>query len=96
MLPNALDGRARQVLGVLVEIGMLVTNLFLLWYGIKLVQITWYQSIAEFPIVSVGVSYLPVPLGGAITSLFIIERFLKGNYFPPPHELDVHETISSE
>jgi TRAP-type C4-dicarboxylate transport system permease small subunit len=96
MLPNALDGRARQVLGVLVEIGVLVTNLFLLWYGIKLVQITWYQSIAEFPIVSVGVSYLPVPLGGAITSLFIIERFLKGNYFPPPHELDVHETISSE
>jgi TRAP-type C4-dicarboxylate transport system permease small subunit len=96
MLPNALDGRARQFLGVLVEIGMLVTNLFLLWYGIKLVQITWYQSIAEFPIVSVGVSYLPVPLGGAITSLFIVERFLKGNYFPPPHEFDVHETISSE
>ncbi len=96
MLPNVLEGRARQILGVFVEIGMLVTNLFLLWYGIKLIQVTWYQSIAEFPIVSVGVSYLPVPLGGAITSLFIIERFLKGNYFPPPHELDVHETISSE
>jgi len=96
MLPSALEGRPRQILGVLVEVGMLVTNLFLLWYGIKLIQVTWYQSIAEFPIVSVGVSYLPVPLGGAITSLFIIERFLKGNYFPPPHELDVHETISSE
>ena len=36
----------------------------MLWYGIKLVQATWYQSIAEFPLVSVGVSYLPVPIGG--------------------------------
>jgi len=96
MLPNALTGTAKTLLGVAVELGMLVTNLFLLWYGIKLVQATWYQSIAEFPIVSVGASYLPVPLGGAITSLFIIERFLRGNFFPPPHELDVNETISSE
>ena len=44
---------------------MLGTNLFMLWYGIKLVQAIWYQSIAEFPLVSVGVSYLPVPIGGA-------------------------------
>ena len=44
---------------------MLATNLFMLWWGIKLVQTTWYQSIAEFPIVSVGVSYLPIPIGGA-------------------------------
>ena len=28
----------------------------------------------RFPLVSVGVSYLPVPIGGAITSLFVIER----------------------
>jgi TRAP-type C4-dicarboxylate transport system permease small subunit len=96
MLPNALTGRPRMLLGMAVEIGMLAANLFVLWYGIKLVQVTWYQSIAEFPIVSVGVSYLPVPLGGAITALFIVERFLKGDFFPPPHEIDAHEAISSE
>ncbi len=96
MLPNALTGRARMLLGMVVEAGMLVANLFLLWYGIKLVQVTWFQSIAEFPIVSVGVSYLPVPIGGAVTSLFIVERFLKGDYFPPPHVFDPSETISSE
>ena len=33
---------------------MLATNLFMLWYGIKLAITTWYQSIAEFPVVSVG------------------------------------------
>ncbi len=95
-LPAALEGTPRVVLGIVVELGMLFINVFLLWYGIKLVQVTWYQTIAEFPIVSVGVSYLPVPIGGAITSLFVVERFLKGEFFPPPHEIDANETISSE
>ena len=30
---------------------MLVTNLFMLVWGIKLVQATWYQAIPEFPVV---------------------------------------------
>ena len=95
MIPDMLEGRARQALGVVVELCMLVTNLFLLWFGVKLCMATWYQTIAEFPIMSVGVSYLPVPIGGAITSVFVIERFLKGNYFPPPND-NALDTISSE
>lgn len=95
-VPGMLEQTSRQLLGMLIEICMLVTNVFLLWYGINLVKTTWYQSIAEFPIVSVGVSYLPVPIGGAITSLFVIERFLKGNYFPPPPEGDAIDALSSE
>ena len=65
---------------------MLGTNLFMLWYGIKLVQTTWHQSIAEFPLVSVGVAYLPIPIGGAITILFVIERLWTQGFFgtPPP------------
>ena len=63
---------------------MAATNLFILVYGIRLVQTTWYQSIAEFPIVSVGVSYLPVPIGGAITALFVIERLLTQRFFEEP------------
>src|SRR5688500_9043902 len=55
ILPNALTGWRRTMLGWLVEILMAGTNLFILIYGIRLVQTTWYQSIAEFPIVSVGV-----------------------------------------
>ena len=53
---------------------MLATNLFMLVWGIKLVQTTWYQSIAEFPLVSAGMAYLPIPIGGALTVLFVIER----------------------
>jgi TRAP-type C4-dicarboxylate transport system permease small subunit len=45
------------------------------------VETTWHQSIAEFPALAVGVTYLPIPVGGAVTLLFVIERALIG---PPP------------
>ena len=64
------------MLGWFLEICMLATNLFMLVWGIKLVQATWYQSIAEFPIVTAGMAYLPIPIGGALTVLFVIERLL--------------------
>jgi len=84
MLPSALTGTAKLMLGYLLELGMLFTNLFMLWYGIKLVAATWHQSIAEFPLVSVGMSYLPVPIGGLITALFVIERMWTRNFFGEP------------
>jgi TRAP-type C4-dicarboxylate transport system permease small subunit len=98
LLPSALRGVPRMLLGILIELAMLATNLFLLWYGIRLVQRTWYQSIAEFPIVSVGVSYLPVPIVGFITVLFIAERVLKRDWFPAPPDPDdaATSTISTE
>jgi TRAP-type C4-dicarboxylate transport system permease small subunit len=98
MLPNMLNGTPRALLGVFIELCMLVTNVMLLWFAIKLVQRTWHQTIAEFPAVSVGVSYLPVPIASLITVLFIIERFIKGNWFPPPPTQDelAHGTVSTE
>ncbi len=95
-VPNLLTGKARMAMGFLIEACMLFTNLFLLWFGINLVQVTWNQSIAEFPLVSVGVSYLPVPIGGLITALFVIERLLKGNLFPEPHAADDATPITAE
>ena len=90
LLPAFLDERSKAALGWVIEVCMLGTNFFMLWYGLKLVQVTWYQSIAEFPIVSVGVSYLPVPIGGLITVLFIVERLMIGKFFQEP----ASETIS--
>lgn len=95
LLPSALTGLPRLLLGVLIEAGMLFTNLFMLWYGAKLVGAMWYQSIAEFPLVSVGVSYLPVPLGGAITALFVIERLWTQAFFNAPSS-DTISHVSTE
>lgn len=91
VLPTFLSGASKTILGVVIEICMLFTNLFMLVYGLELVKTTWYQSVAEFPILSVGVSYLPVPIGGALTVLFIVERFMTGVFFKEPDP----ETVGS-
>ena len=38
----------------------------------------------EFPIVCVGMAYLPIPIGGALTALFVIERFMTQSSSPSP------------
>ena len=95
LLPNALGGPSKILLGWFIELCMLGTNLFMLWYGINLVQVTWHQSIAEFPGLSVGVAYLPIPIGGAITMLFVIERLWTQSFFGEPPS-DAVSTISTE
>jgi TRAP-type C4-dicarboxylate transport system permease small subunit len=94
LLPNALTGRNRLILGLVVEGAMIGISLFMLHYGTKLVATTWYQVIADFPIVSTGVAYLPVPIGGAIVGLFVIERIWTGRFFESPFAPD--ETTSLE
>jgi TRAP-type C4-dicarboxylate transport system permease small subunit len=91
VLPTLLQGRSRVVLGWILEICMLVTNLFMLVYGIRLVEATWYQWIPELPIMSVGLSYAPIPIGGGVTILFIIERMWTQQFFQEPDA----ETIST-
>jgi TRAP-type C4-dicarboxylate transport system permease small subunit len=84
IVPMMVEGKARAAIGWLIEACMMGTNLFMLWWGTRLVATTWYQVIADFPLVSTGVSYLPVPIGGAVVALFVLERLLKGKFFEEP------------
>jgi TRAP-type C4-dicarboxylate transport system permease small subunit len=90
VLPAMLSDRNKILLGWVLELCMLGTNLFMLWWGIKLVETTWFQVIAEFPIVSVGLSYAPIPIAGGLTTLFIIERLMTQEFFKEPEP----ETVS--
>jgi TRAP-type C4-dicarboxylate transport system permease small subunit len=90
VLPAFLDAPAKSYLGWFLEACMLATNLFMLVWGIKLVQATWYQAIPEFPVVWVGLAYLPIPIGGALTALFVVERLMTRKFFSEPEP----ETIS--
>jgi TRAP-type C4-dicarboxylate transport system permease small subunit len=65
----------------LVDVAMTLTAGFMLVWGVQLVRATWHQVIAEFPLLSVGVTYLPLPIAGFLTLLFILERVWVG---PPP------------
>jgi len=54
---------------------------FMLWYGADLCWIVRGQSMAEFPAVSQGLVYLPIPVAGLLTLLFIFEKVWVGE--PP-------------
>ena len=60
---------------------MLLIALFMLGYGVVLCRTTWGNTMAEFPSLSVGIVYMPIPLGGLLTLLFIIEKIWLGE--PP-------------
>jgi TRAP-type C4-dicarboxylate transport system permease small subunit len=80
-LLNAVGPARKRMLRHLVDATMLATAGFMLVWGGQLVQTTWHQVIAEFPAVSVGFTYLPLPVGGLVTLLFIVEQVWIG---PPP------------
>ncbi len=90
VLPAYLKEPYKSYLGWFLESCMLITNLFMVVWGFKLVATTWNQWIAELPIMSVGISYSPIVICGAVTILFIIERMLTRKFFHEPEA----ETVS--
>lgn len=82
MLTDAVPARARTALLFMADLAMIAMALFMLVYGTELVRATMNQTIAEFPSLAVGITYLPIPLGGLFTLLFIVERLWLGA--PPP------------
>src|SRR6202171_1240820 len=71
----------RKLLELVVQLLMALIAIFMIGWGGRLVEVTWYNPIADFPFLSVGVTYLPIPIGGLCLLLFIIERIFLGS--PP-------------
>ena len=63
---SLLPPRLQRATGLAVELLMGVIALFMIDWGARLVMATWQNSIADFPSLSVGVTYLPIPLGGTV------------------------------
>jgi TRAP-type C4-dicarboxylate transport system permease small subunit len=80
-LLNAVAPAVRRAMLWGVDACMAATALFMLGYGVQLCQLTWYNTMAEFPALHVGVVYMPIPIAGFLTLLFILERIWIG---PPP------------
>lgn len=78
LLVDKLPRAWRRVSDLLVELLMAAMALFMLVKGMGLVEATWSNSIADFPFLSVGVTYLPIPIGGLILLLFVIEHVTIG------------------
>ena len=76
-LSEATDGRDRDVHGGVGTAGS--------------VETTWGNSVDEFPWLSVGITYLPIVVSGAMMLLFVVERLTIG---PPPRDgSDAHVPV---
>jgi TRAP-type C4-dicarboxylate transport system permease small subunit len=78
MLTDRIPAVPRRLLAGLVHVMMLAVAGFMLFYGTRLCIETWGQSISEIPSIPVGLTYTPVPIGGLITLLFVIEHIVFG------------------
>ena len=78
MLVSRLPESLGHLCAVLVDVLLAVISLFVLWYGSLLCLELWNQPIAEFPVLTAGQAYIPLPIGSAVMLLFIAESFLFG------------------
>ena len=78
MVTERLPKKLQRPLASLIDVLMLIVSLFTLVYGTKLCLETMHQSIGQLPWMPVGVTYLPVPLGGLTTVIFVLERLAFG------------------
>ncbi len=80
-LLNAVKPEVRRLMLWAVDACMGATTLFMLGYGIQLCLVTRYSTMAEFPGLSQAIVYMPIPIAGFLTLLFLIERVWVGD--PP-------------
>jgi TRAP-type C4-dicarboxylate transport system permease small subunit len=85
-LVKAVPPQAQTAMGWVVRACMLVIALFMVGYGAHLCNVTWANRIAEFPEhLTAGQVYLPIPIGGLLTLLFLIEKIWLGD--PPADDI---------
>lgn len=90
---DALPDSLRLWAGRLVTALLILLCIFMIYFGVRLVEATWNQVMAEFTFLRVGIAYLPIPAGGLVTLLFIIESVWVG---PPGENSVMHrEPIST-
>lgn len=78
MITGRMPAPLQRVLAHAVDALMATASIFVTWYGVRLCIGTWEQTIAEVPWLPVGATYASLPIGSAVTLLFVIERMVCG------------------
>ncbi|MDK4748241.1 TRAP transporter small permease [Leclercia adecarboxylata] len=79
MLTDRLPAALKALCAKVVDVLMLLISLIIFWYSYLLCIELWEQPVAEFPILTSGESYLPLPIGSAVLILFVLERLMFGS-----------------
>ena len=78
MLTERLPDGLQRILAVAVDGLMGLVCGFCLVWGTRLCLETWNQGVAELPWLPVGATYAALPVGAALTLLFVLEKRLFG------------------
>jgi TRAP-type C4-dicarboxylate transport system permease small subunit len=79
MLVDRLPPPLQFVLQKLVDLLMAAVCVFMIVWGGKLAWQMMAQSLPDLPWMPVGVTYSPLPLGGLVTLLFVLEKAFLGS-----------------
>lgn len=84
MLVDRVPQTVQKIFSFFVQVLLAVLSVFVLIKGGQLCSELWTQPVAEFPAITAGQTYLPLPLGALITLLFIAETFICGSQAQRP------------
>ncbi|MEO5669714.1 MAG: TRAP transporter small permease [Ramlibacter sp.] len=79
LLTDRFPPALRKPMALLIHLLMVAICLFMIVWGTKLCIATFNQTISELPWMPVGLTYSPVPIGGVLTLLFVLEKLFFGS-----------------
>ncbi|MFP0197674.1 TRAP transporter small permease [Pseudomonas sp. PHC1] len=79
MVTDRLQPKMRRTMSIVSQVLMGIICLFMTIWGTKLCLSTWNQFMSALPTLRVGITYMPIPVGGALTLVFVLEKLLLGD-----------------
>ncbi|MBC9000003.1 MULTISPECIES: TRAP transporter small permease [unclassified Pseudomonas] len=79
MVTDRLPPNLRKTMSIVSQLLMATICLFMTIWGTKLCLSTWNQFMSALPTLRVGITYMPIPIGGALTLIFVLEKLLLGD-----------------
>ncbi|MET0776858.1 MAG: TRAP transporter small permease [Pseudomonas mandelii] len=79
MLTDRMAPGLRNTMALVSQLLMATICLFMTIWGTKLCLSTWNQFMSAMPTLRVGITYMPIPIGGLLTLIFVLEKLLLGD-----------------
>ncbi|MGL6246643.1 TRAP transporter small permease [Pseudomonas sp.] len=79
MLTDRMAPELRKAMSIFSQLLMATICLFMAIWGTKLCLSTWNQFMSAMPGLRVGITYMPIPIGGLLTLIFVLEKLLLGD-----------------
>ncbi|WP_077045657.1 TRAP transporter small permease [Pseudomonas sp. KK4] len=79
MLTDRMSPGLRRGMSIFSQLLMATICLFMTLWGTKLCLSTWNQFMSALPTLRVGITYMPIPVGGLLTLVFVVEKLLLGD-----------------